>query len=103
MIWRRCILQKKTGQEEDALGNLTGGIWQTVCETVCRHTPWTDEQAALEDRNVTKNEQLYLIPMPYQRFPDCTHAVIDGIRQEIKDKMDLTPRYTQIQVRVYKE
>lgn len=96
-------MQKKTGQEKDSLGNLTGGTWQTVCETVCRHTPWTDEQVALEGRGVTKNEQLYLIPIPHQKFPDCTHAVIDGIRQKIKEKTDLTPRYTQIRVNAYKE
>ena len=103
MIWEKCFLQNKTRQEKDALGNITGGTWQTVCETVCRHTPWTDEQISLEGRNVTKNEQSYLIPIPYRIFPDCTHAVIGGIRQKIKNKTDLPPRYTQMQVEVYKE
>lgn len=103
MIWKPCRLQVITNQTEDALGNMVGGEWQTVKETTCRFTPWTDEQIAFEDREVTRNEQRFAIPIPYDIFPVCTHAVIDGIRQEIKQKIDLTPRYTVIQVKVYKE
>ena len=103
MIWKSCLLQKKTGQIEDALGNLVGGEWSTVLETSCRFTPWTDEQIAIEGREVTKNEQRFAIPISFSNFPDCTHAVIDGIRQKINQKIDLTPRYTVIQVKAYKE
>lgn len=103
MIWKECLLQRKTGQTEDALGNLVGGEWETVDETFCRFTPWTDEQIALEGRDVTKNEQRFAIPISYDDFPDCTHAVIDGVRQKIKEKIDLAPRYTAIQVEVYEE
>ena len=103
MIWKSCLLQKKTGQIEDALGNLVGGEWSTVLETSCRFTPWADEQIAIEGREVTKNEQRFAIPISFSNFPDCTHAVIDGIRQKINQKIDLTPRYTVIQVKAYKE
>lgn len=103
MIWKACQLQIITNQTEDALGNMVGGNWETVKDTFCRFTPWTDEQIALEGRDVTKNEQRFAIPIPFKRFPECTHAVIDGIRQKIKEKIDLTPRYTVIQVEVYKE
>lgn len=103
MIWKACQLQIITNQTEDALGNMVGGNWETVKDTFCRFTPWTDEQIALEGRDVTKNEQRFAIPIPFERFPECTHAVIDGIRQKIKEKIDLTPRYTVIQVEVYKE
>ena len=103
MIWKPCQLQVITNQTEDALGNMVGGEWKTVKETTCRFTPWTDEQIAFEDREVTRNEQRFAIPIPYDIFPACTHAVIAGIRQEIKQKIDLTPRYTVIQVKVYKE
>lgn len=103
MIWKACQLQVITNQTEDALGNMVGGNWETVKDTFCRFTPWTDEQIALEGRDVTKNEQRFAIPIPFERFPECTHAVIDGIRQKIKEKIDLTPRYTVIQVEVYKE
>lgn len=103
MIWKACQLQVITNQTEDALGNMVGGKWETVKDTFCRFTPWTDEQIALEGRDVTKNEQRFAIPIPFERFPECTHAVIDGIRQKIKEKIDLTPRYTVIQVEVCKK
>lgn len=103
MIWKRCQLQLITGQTEDDLGNMTGGNWQTVQETVCRLTPWTDEQIALEGREVTRNEQRVVTPIPFAQFPSCTHAVIDGHRQKITQVIDLSPRYTVIQVDVHKE
>ena len=76
---------------------------QTVKDTFCRFTPWTDEQIALEGRDVTRNEQRFALPLPIARFPSCTHAVIDGHRQKITQVIDLFPRYTVIQVEVYKE
>lgn len=103
MIWKPCLLQKLVGQEEDELKNPVGGEWQTVKETAARFTPWTNEQIALEGREVTRNEQRFMIPVPFVAFPECTHAMIGNIRQEITQKMDLTPRYTVIQVKVYKE
>ena len=62
MIWKVCLLQIVSGQAEDALGNPTGGQWQTVLETFARLTPWTDEQIALDERDVTRNEQRFIIP-----------------------------------------
>lgn len=103
MIWKPCQLQIINGQTEDALGNMVGGEWQTVKDTFCRFTPWTDEQIALEGREVTRNEQQFVLPIPFDQFPDCTHAVINDRRQEIRQKIDLSPRYTVIQVKVYKE
>lgn len=102
MIWKPCQLQVISDQTKDELGNPIGGTWQTVKDTFCRSTPWTDEQIALEGRDVTKNEQRFAIPIPFECFPECTHAVIDGHRQEIKEIIDLTPRYTVIQVELYK-
>ena len=103
MIWKMCMLQQLTAQAEDALGNKVGGEWRTVKETVCRFTPWTNEQIALEGRDVAKNEQRFAIPIPYNQFPGCTHAVIEGCRQKIMQVIDLSPRYTVIQVEIYKE
>ena len=100
MIWKECFLQKKTGQTEDALGNLVGGKWETVMATLCRSTPWTDQQILVNTRGVTKNEQRFAIPIPLQMFPECSHAVIDGVRQKIKEVIELSPRYTVIQVEV---
>lgn len=103
MIWKPCQLQIRIGQEKDQLGNMTGGEWETMQDTFARFTPWTDDQIALEGREVTRNEQRFVIPIPFMEFPECTHAVLDGIRQKITQKIDLTPRYTVIQVAVYQE
>lgn len=103
MIWNPCQLQALTGQTEDALGNMAGGEWKTVKNTYARFTPWTDEQIALEGREVTKNEQRFAIPIPFGRFPACTHVLMSGQRQRITQKIDLAPRYTVIQVEAYKE
>ena len=103
MIWKPCQLQIVRNQTEDALGNMVGGEWQTVKDTSCRFTPWTDQQIAMDNRGITKNEQRFAIPIPFASFPICTHAVIDGVRQKIKEKIDLAPRYTVIQVEVHKK
>ena len=68
MIWKTCQLQIITDQTEDELGNMVGGTWQTLKETVCRFTPWMDEQIALEGREVTRNEQRFVIPIPFKQF-----------------------------------
>lgn len=103
MIWKPCQLQAQKGKTEDELGNLVGGSWETVLETFCRATPWAAEDVSLEGRDVTRNEQRFIIPVRREDFPDCTHAVIDGIQQEITQKIDLGPRWTVIQVKVYRE
>lgn len=104
MIWKDCELQQLDGQGKDALGNLTGGVWNTIKKTKARLTPWTDEQIGLEGREVTRNEQRYALRIPFRLYPkDATHALIDGIRQEIRQCFDLSPRYTVIQVRAYRE
>ncbi|MFR1698794.1 MAG: hypothetical protein ACLSU9_11020 [Anaerovoracaceae bacterium] len=102
MIWKPCNLYKLNETNKDILGN---PIYEPVkvVETYARYTPWSDEQTALEGRDVTKNEQRFAIPIPFELFPDCSMAEIDGIKQEITGKINLTPRYTVIQVKVYKE
>ena len=74
-----------------------------VLETHARYTPWTDEQIALEGREVTKSEQRFVLPILIDSFPSCSLAEIDGIKQEITGKINLAPRYTVIQVKAYKE
>lgn len=102
MIWKTCILKAKVQNGEDALKNPVYE-WQTVLETVARHTPWTNEQITVEDREVTRNEQRFIIPIPYEDFPKCDQAVMDGHARQIRQVIDLSPRWTVIQVRAYKE
>lgn len=76
MIWKKCLLQRAADTTKDELGNEVVGAWKTVKKTVCRFTPWMDEQIALEGREVTKHEQQYLVPIPYCKFPECERAVL---------------------------
>lgn len=103
MIWKDCDLQKRVGQQTDELGNLVGGGWQTIMATCARQTPWTNINTESGDRTVTHNEQWFVLPVPFDNFPDATHAMIDGKRQRVIERIDLAPRYTAIRVEVYKE
>lgn len=103
MIWKDCDLQKQVGQQTDVLGNLVGGEWQTIMATCARQTPWTNINTESGDRTVTHNEQWFVLPVPFDNFPDATHAMIDGKRQRVIERIDLAPRYTAIRVEMYKE
>lgn len=102
MIWKKCKLYQNQKIGIDALRN---PVYEKkkVLETICRFTPWTDLQIALKNRNVTKNEQRFVIPVPFCEFPKCNFAEIDGIMQEITEVTSLSPRYTAILVKAYKE
>ena len=90
-------------QQTDVLGNLLGGEWQTNMATCARQTPWTNINTESGDRTVTHNEQWFVLPVPFDNFPDATHAMIDGKRQRVIERIDLAPRYTAIRVEMYKE
>ena len=102
MIWRKCILKAKQSEGTDELGNPAFLSWTTIAETKARYTPWTDEQIALEGREVTRNEQRFLLPIPRASLPDFQRAVIDGVPYDITQIIDLEPRWTVIQGKVYK-
>lgn len=103
MIWKPCelIQMKETGK--DALDNPIAEPL-VVLKTHCRSTPWTDTQLTLEDRNVTENQQQFVIPVIFKDFPESvTHARIDkGTVQKIVEVSEQAPRYTVLRVEVYK-
>ncbi len=101
MIWKTCILLSRVKTGEDTLKNPVYA-YQEIKRTRARVTPWTDEQVASEGREVTKNEQRIIIPIPYQRFPECQKLRIDAHEQDITQIMDLSPRFTVVQVKKYK-
>lgn len=102
MIWKPCTLQEKRKIGEDELKNPVYE-YVNIQRTSARVTPWTDEEIVLLGRDVTRNEQRLLIPVPFSQFLKCDRVVFDGKVQEIKNKIDLSPRYTMLQVTVYKE
>lgn len=102
MIWKPCILLAAQETGEDELGNSTVR-YTSVKKTKARFTPWTDEEIQLEGREVTRNGQHFIIPIPFAGFPSCDAVIMDGKEQEIIEVIDLSPRYTCIKVKVYKE
>lgn len=102
MIWKNCTLYAETIDEDntDELGNPARGTEQ-VWAGSCRFTPWTDQQIALEGRDVTKNEQLYGVPVNYDVVAFAAFAEIDGVRMKVIEVTDLGPRWSVIRVKVY--
>ena len=104
MIWHPCKLYKNVEIGKDELDNPVYELQIVSNENLCcRHSPWTDEQIAVEGREVTKNEQQFVLPIPISKFSKCDHAEIDGKKLKITKTIDLSPRYTVIQVTVYKD
>ncbi len=101
MIWKKCKLMARKQVGEDKLHNPQYD-YVVVKETIARFTPWTDEQISLEGRDVTRNEQRFLLPIPFSMFPECQRVEMEGYVQEIMQVIELTPRYTVIQVKCYK-
>ena len=102
MIWKPCILYAETADYEntDELGNPTKGTEQ-VWSGKIRFTPWTDQQIALEGREVTKNEQLYAVPVSYDVVAFVKKAEVDGVMMKVIEVTDLSPRWSVIRVKVY--
>lgn len=101
MIWQKMtvILQVKTGEDElgnPVYANVDGDIYNA------RFTPRTDEQIALEGRDVTTNEQRYIIPCPFKTFPECKIVKFGESLFEVKVRSDLGPRWTMLQVKKYR-
>lgn len=103
MIWKPCILYAETADYEntDELGNPTKGTEQ-VWSGKIRFTPWTDQQIALEGREVTKNEQLYAVPVAYETVKSVKWAELDSALLKVKEVTDLSPRWSVIRVVIHK-
>lgn len=102
MKWVSCVLYAETIDYEhaDELGNPAKGTEQ-VWSGTARHTPWTDQQIALEGREVTKNEQLYAVPVSYDIIAFVRKAEIDGVMMKVIEVTDFAPRWSVIRVKVY--
>ena len=102
MIWKHCTLYAETIDYEntDELGNPAKGTEQVWTGSI-RFTPWADQQIALEGRDVTKNEQLYAVPVSYDTVAFVRKAEIDGVMLKVIEVTDLAPRWSVIRVKVY--
>lgn len=102
MIWKKCIFQKETAGTPDALGNPTYTLSDDLT-ALARHSPWTDEQIALEGRTVTSDVQRFVIPLPHSAVKDYEKVKLDNVVYDITEMIDYGPRFTVIQVGVYKK
>lgn len=102
MIWKSCVLYAETIDYEntDELGNPAKGTEQ-VWSGKARFTPWSDQQIALEGREVTRNEQLYIVPVSVDRIASVRKAEIDGVMMKVIEVTDMSPRWSVIRVKVY--
>lgn len=101
MIWKPCKLFAKVQDDDktDELGNpvmLDQEIWSGKVV----FTPWSDSDLELQGRDVVRNEQLYAVPTVIDRIKDAKTAEMDGIRLNIKEITNLSPRWVRIRVEV---
>ena len=103
MIWKKCTLYTEVLDHEnvDELGN-PAKTRKTAWTGQVRFTPWDNQQLALENREVTKNEQLYAVPVSFRTIRRCKWALLDGVLHSVNIITEMGPRWTVIQVKVYK-
>lgn len=101
MIWVPCALIGEIQTGKDVLNNPTYESVE-VKQSLARCSPWTDEQIVLEGREITRNEQQYILPIPFIDFPTCQKIRLNGHELDIMDITDLSSRYTLIRVKKYK-
>lgn len=85
MIWQYAeILQENTTADE--LNNIVpDGTYSVLRRTRARRSPWTVQDAGVQDRKVTETEMRVVFPFPYHCFPaGASHVKIrhDG-REDI--------------------
>lgn len=102
MIWVQMkILQADT--TTDRLGNVVEtGTYTTIAEAVGRFSPWSDEDVTIQGRDVTENQQRYLVPIDFSAVKDATHVEINQKVVEIYQITDNLPRWTVFQVRKWR-
>lgn len=102
MKWEIATLISKVKTGEDALGN---NIYEDkdISTVNVRFSPWNENQINLEDREVTLKEKQVIVAIPYKDFPKCENIRIEDNLFKIKQKIDLYPRFTMLQIKGYKD
>lgn len=111
MIWKKAIVYSMTATgDTDELGNAVK-VKSEIWEGDARFTPWTVEEIQSNGKNlsnfgqsreVTKSEQMYALPVNYNTIQFAEQVELDGVLHDIISISELSPRWTLIQVRVYK-
>ena len=104
MMWVPIKLKRYTYTSDELNDNVPNGLEQ-VMECQGRITPWTEEQIAVQERDVTRNEQQYLLPaaiVPLHVAKQCQIATVDEEDLKITAITEWSPRWICIRVRVYK-
>ena len=101
MMWKQGTLYAFVAGGEDELGNAIKEK-VTLWSGQLRFTPWTDEDIAVNGREVTQDEQRFILPVLYETVKNAEQVELDGVLLNITAVSDLSPRWTMIQVRVYK-
>lgn len=92
MTWKQAeLLQKKASDELDELNN-PKYEYVALCKVECRFAPWTDEQLALENRVLKKEENQILIKGAVEK--SCQLIRIDGKIYDISQRQHINHRYT---------
>ena len=103
MIWKPCNLLN-TIKVEDELGNLVATIeTKIVANTRARFSPLNTEQILADDREVTKTERQFVVPLSKSAVMQAEYAEMDGTMYAIKSVSELSPRWCVITVGVYKQ
>lgn len=101
MKWEKATLIANVKSSEDELGNSV--FEQSEILTVnARFSPWTENQIALEGRDITSSEMRVIIPISYSALPKFDKIKIKNILYLVKQKMDLSPRFTMLQIKEYR-
>ena len=101
MIWKTIELYRLVATDTDPLGNEVLEP-QLSLTTRCRETPWTDAEIALFGADISHNEQKVVIHEKLVETPKYCR-INGGPLQEVIEAKDLSPRWTALRIRSYKE
>jgi hypothetical protein len=102
MIWYDCNLEVAVTEKDELDNDVNTGAFTVLSTTQARTSPFTAEELAEDRRRLTRNQQRYILPLPFSDVKPATHAVINNLRQVIVDKTKLDPRWSVITVEAYK-
>lgn len=101
MKWETATLIEKVKNGVDELGNVIYS-YQDVRNINFRYSPYEENEVNLENRDITLTQRKVVIPIRYSDFPDVNFLRIDDTKYRIKQKMDLSPRFTMLLIERYK-